>query len=98
ARQFSVPWLGGEGAKAATHTFLWPNFIADWPLLNNPNPNAFTAPKMYMKSWPWPTINTIILLTSSITVTIAHHALIGANRARLNKFLACTVILGLSFV
>jgi cytochrome c oxidase subunit III len=98
ARQFSVPWLGGEGAKAATHAFLWPNFAAEWPLLQNPNPTAFIAPKMYMKSWPWPTINTILLLSSSITVTIAHHALIDAKRTRLNKFLALTVILGLAFV
>ena len=30
ARQLSVPWLGGEGAKAVT-SLLWPNFEAGWP-------------------------------------------------------------------
>ena len=30
ARQLSVPWLGGEGAKAVT-SLLWPDFEAGWP-------------------------------------------------------------------
>src|SRR5918993_2465666 len=29
-RQLSVPWLGGEGAKAVT-SLLWPGFEAGWP-------------------------------------------------------------------
>src|SRR5919108_2405452 len=28
ARMYSVPWLGGEGAKVSTHTLLWPAFEA----------------------------------------------------------------------
>ncbi|MCG8378640.1 MAG: cytochrome c oxidase subunit 3, partial [Proteobacteria bacterium] len=37
ARVFSVPWLGGEGAKLATHMFLWPDFESVWPLLTTPD-------------------------------------------------------------
>src|SRR5262245_17170710 len=29
-RQLSVPWLGGEGAKAVT-SILWPDFTPGWP-------------------------------------------------------------------
>jgi cytochrome c oxidase subunit 3 len=45
-----------------------------------------------------PAINTAILLTSSVTVTIAHHALISGHRARLKVFLALTFLLGFTFV
>ena len=34
ARMYSVPWLGGEGAKLATNQYLWPQFAAAWPLFN----------------------------------------------------------------
>ena len=43
-------------------------------------------------------INTLILLTSGLTVTIAHHALRSGNRARLKLFLALTFVLGFCFV
>ena len=45
-----------------------------------------------------PLINTAILLTSSVTVTIAHHALIAGHRGILKTFLALTFILGFIFV
>jgi cytochrome c oxidase subunit 3 len=45
-----------------------------------------------------PLINTAILLTSSITVTIAHHALIAGQRKLLTSFLALTFLLGVVFV
>ena len=31
ARQFSLPWLGGEGSETVTNTFLWPGFENTWP-------------------------------------------------------------------
>ena len=31
ARQFSVPWLGGEGVKIFNPLVLWPGFEAHWP-------------------------------------------------------------------
>ena len=97
-RQFAVPWLAGAGSKVATHEFLWQNFVADWPLLHNPNPSLFVAPRMYMHAWPLPTINTIFLLTSSITLTIAHYALIEGKRKKLNVFLGLTILLGVLFL
>ena len=43
-------------------------------------------------------LNTALLLTSSITVTIAHHALIAGKRTQLAIFLASTFMLGFIFV
>ena len=40
----------------------------------------------------------VLLLTSSITLTIAHHALIAGKRAQVTAFLAATFILGFIFV
>ncbi len=45
-----------------------------------------------------PAINTAILLTSGVTITIAHHAIKAGNRAILNIFLAATFLLGFLFV
>ena len=44
-----------------------------------------------------PLINTIILLTSGVTVTWAHHALMHDNRRDLVRGLGLTVVLGLLF-
>ena len=45
-----------------------------------------------------PAINTAILLTSSVTVTIAHHALREGNRGVVKIFLGATFVLGFIFV
>lgn len=97
ARVFSVPWLGGAGNNASTHEFLWPAFEAVWPVLSNPG-EAFTAPKEAMGALGLPAINTAILLTSSVTVTWAHHALRANNRKHLNMGLALTVLLAITFL
>ena len=97
ARVFSVPWLGGAGNNASTHEFLWPAFEAIWPVLSNPG-EAFTAPKHAMGALGLPAINTAILLTSSVTVTWAHHALRANNRTHLNLGLGLTVLLGVVFL
>jgi cytochrome c oxidase subunit 3 len=47
--------------------------------------------------WDLPFLNTLILLTSGVTVTWAHHALIEDNRRDLVRGLALTVLLGLAF-
>ncbi len=104
ARVFSVPWLGGEGAKLATHMFLWPDFESVWPLLTTPDmsmegiESKFTAIKEIIPAWGIPALNTAILLTSGATVTFAHWALKKNNRAGLCWWLAATVALGLIFV
>ena len=47
--------------------------------------------------WHIPLINTIILLTSGLTVTIAHHGLRHGNRGQLIGWLVITVLLGITF-
>lgn len=98
ARIYSVPWLGGEGEKAATHGLLWPSFNAIWPLLTLPDPSGFTLAKKPMGPWGLPAINTLILLSSAWTLTWAHWALKRNDRRRLIAWLTLTVVLGLSFL
>lgn len=100
ARNFSVPWLGGDGAftKLETHSFLWPNFTAQWPLLHNPNPDLYPNPMQDMRPLWLPLFNTAVLLTSSITITIAHHALLLNLRKPLVAMMLVTVLLGIIFL
>ncbi len=98
ARIYSVPWLSGAGAKAATHEFLWPNFAADWPLLTLPSTYGFSEAKEVIGAWGIPALNTAILLTSGATVTWAHWGLKANKRGQLILGLAMTVALGAIFV
>ena len=95
ARHYSVPWLGGHGAKFFTNAVLWNGFEAHWPT-NGPAHvgGAFES----MEAWGLPAINTAILLTSGVTVTIAHHALKAGNRTLLALGLLATIALGFTFV
>lgn len=99
-RNFSVPWLGGDGAliKLGTHQYLWPGFVAQWPLLHNPNPQLFPNPLRDMPPLWLPLFNTFTLLLSSVTITIAHHSLIENKRKLLNYTLLATILLGAAFL
>ncbi len=97
ARVFSVPWLGGEGDKGVS-AMLWPGFQATWPLLQNPNPELFPSPKATIDPWHLPLLNTILLVSSSFTVTIAHKALKKNNRLQLKLWLGATILLGITFL
>ncbi|WP_448547014.1 cytochrome c oxidase subunit 3 [Thalassotalea fusca] len=94
ARTLSVPWLGGEGNNAMTHAVLWPEFVAEWPLIKTPDGTETTA----MGWYGLPLINTILLLTSSFTAHFAHVALEKGKRAQLKVWLSITVVLGLVFL
>jgi len=96
-RYWAVPWLGGEGAKGVSN-MLWPAFENTWPLLNNPDPKLFPAPSGVIDPWKLPLINTILLVSSSFTLTFAHHALRKAKRTPLKLWLGLTVLLGLGFL
>jgi cytochrome c oxidase subunit 3 len=95
ARNMSVPWLGGDSNNFFTNLLLWEGFEATWP---TNGPGEVGGEFQTMGPFGLPLINTAILLTSSITVTIAHHALIAGKRAILTAFLALTFILGFIFV
>ena len=93
-RWLIVPWLSGEGSNAMTHELLWPDFQAMWPLVVAPDGRTTAA----MGAWGLPAINTAILLTSSITLTIAHHALLANQRAKVIAFQAATIVLAAIFL
>ena len=96
-RSFAVPWLGGEGDKGVSH-MLWPEFQAAWPLMVPTDGGQFPGPKEIIDPWHLPLLNTILLLTSSVTVHLAHNALKAGNRQRLKMWLAITVALGVLFL
>lgn len=96
-RMISVPWLGGEGDKVLTGAMLWPEFTPNWPLLINPSA-AVEGPREVMPAEGIPLINTLLLLTSGVTVTWAHWALKKNYRAQLNWGLFLTVALGVAFL
>lgn len=95
ARQFSIPWLGGEGVKVFTKLLLWQNFETTWP---SNGPADVGGDFEVIPAFGLPAINTAILLTSGVTLTIAHHAIKSGNRKVLNIFLALTFLLGFLFV
>jgi cytochrome c oxidase subunit III len=99
ARVLAVPWLGGEGVKVFTNYILWPHFEPAWPT-NGPGHVGGRADSSFSVMNPLgiPALNTAILLTSGLTVTIAHHALRAGQRNKLALFLALTFLLGFTFV
>lgn len=97
ARVFAVPWLGGEGDRGSSN-MLWEGFQATWPLINNPDPEAYPAPESVIGAWGLPLVNTILLVTSSFTVTVAHHALKADNRKKTKLWLGATILLALVFL
>jgi len=95
ARMYSVPWLGGAGNNEMTGALLWPGFDATWP---TNGPGDVGGPFHTMGAWGIPAINTLILLSSGVTVTLAHWALKKSQRGALILWLAATVALGFLFL
>ena len=95
ARQWAVPWLGGEGNNFFTNLLLYPGYENTWP---TNGPRAIGGEFRTMGAIGLPAINTAILLTSGVTITIAHHALKDNNRKLLNWGLFATFFLGFLFV
>jgi cytochrome c oxidase subunit 3 len=95
ARNMAIPWLGGSSNNFFTNLFLWEGYESTWP---TSGPAQVGGEFEEMAPFGLPLINTAILLTSSITVTIAHHALQHGRRTMLNVFLALTFLLGFLFV
>ena len=97
ARVFALPDLG----RLDSISVLWPDFQAVWPSTfpgATGSPAGTVEPFTVMGPWPIPTINTALLLTSGITLTIAHHALVAGNRGKTIAFMWLTVLLGIVFL
>ncbi|MDO8652562.1 MAG: cytochrome c oxidase subunit 3 [Undibacterium sp.] len=90
ARSISMPWLAD-----LDHKVLWPDFAAQW---GNLGPAGTIEAFKTMGPFPIPTINTALLLTSGVTLTISHHALREGHRAKTAFWLAATVLLGATFM
>lgn len=73
-RFWAIPLLGGE-IHPITHVTLWSDFKAAWPLLQNPDNLVFSGAHEAMGPWGLAAINTMLLLTSGVTITWAHWAL-----------------------
>ena len=95
ARQFALPWLGGAGDGMATNNVLWSSFSTAWP---SNGPAAVGGAFQTIPAWGLPLLNTLILLSSGVTITIAHHALKAGHRKPLLVFLGLTVLLGATFL
>ncbi|MFZ9346319.1 MAG: cytochrome c oxidase subunit 3 [Burkholderiaceae bacterium] len=92
ARVISMPWLGDLDHKA----ILWPDFMAVWG--QGKGPAGLIEEYKTMGPFWIPTINTALLLSSGVTLTIAHHALRDNQRGKLNFWLAATILLGFIFL
>jgi cytochrome c oxidase subunit 3 len=88
-RVLSVPWLGEFDQK-----LLWPDFKPDWPVAGPGLKDPFTP----MGAWGIPAINTLLLLSSGVTVTLAHWALLRNDRMKLIGWMFATVGLGILFL
>ena len=90
ARSISLPWL-----EDLDHKMLWPDFSSQW---GNTGPAGTVQEFKTMGPFPIPTINTALLLTSGLTLTISHHALRAGHRAQTAFWLFATVLLGAVFM
>ncbi len=90
ARSITMPWLGD-----LDHKILWPDFGAQW---GNAGPAGTIEQFKTMGPFPIPTLNTALLLTSGVTLTIAHHAIRSGERAKTALWLFATIVLGAVFM
>jgi cytochrome c oxidase subunit 3 len=96
ARMHSLPALG-----SLENALIWPDFKAVWPTLAagaTASPAGIVEPFQAMTPFWLPTVNTALLLTSGVTLTIAHHALQLGDRSKTIKFMWMTVLLGVIFL
>ncbi len=95
-RAHSVPNLGD-----LENALLWPDFKAVWPSVApgaTTSPAGIVEPFQTMGPFWLPTINTALLLTSGVTLTIAHHALRENHRGKAILWMWATVVLGATFL
>ena len=95
ARQFALGGGGGEGDGVMTNALLWDSYTAAWPTAG---PDQVGGHFQTIPAWGLPLVNTLILLSSGVTLTIAHHALKANARGQVLLWLGLTVVLGLLFL
>ncbi len=95
ARILSVPWLGGAGDGFSTNQLLHSGFVAAWP---TNGPGQLGGAFQTLSAWGIPLLNTLLLLTSGLTITLAHWALKLGQRRALIFWMAATIILGVIFL
>ena len=96
AHEHSVPALG-----SLQNALIWPDFQGIWPSVSpgaTGAPAGLVEPFQTMGPFWLPTINTALLLSSGVTLTIAHHALQRSQRTRTIIFMWFTVLLGATFL
>src|SRR5690606_7166028 len=74
---------------------LWQGFSAAWP---SAGPGGVGGQFQTIPAWGLPLLNTLILLTTGATLTIAHHALKSGKRGQPLFWLGATIALGLVFL
>ncbi|MFT5482201.1 MAG: cytochrome c oxidase subunit 3 [Halieaceae bacterium] len=110
-RMLAGPWLAGGGEGGAMNTILWDGFEFSWPMVTTPqeavggaaaqliaNNGSFVSPHEFVDPWHLPLYNTLLLLSSSVTVHFAHVALKANERKKFNWFLGVSLLLGMAFV
>jgi len=90
ARSITMPWLAD-----LDHKLLWPDFAGQW---GNIGPAGTVENFTPMGPFPIPTINTLLLLTSGVTLTISHHAMRAGHRTQTAVWLFLTILLGAVFM
>jgi cytochrome c oxidase subunit 3 len=96
-RVLVLPELAGI-SEESTHDLLWSKFNYQWPLLVNPDNTTFKGASSFVNPFHLPLLNTIFLVLSSVTLTIAHHNLREQNRSAIIKWLFITILLGFAFL
>ena len=94
-RNLAVPWLGGEGTGFFTNTELWSGYEGVWP---TNGPADIGGKFELINPYHLPLVNTLLLMASSITLTIAHHALVDGARKKVIGWLIATIVLGAAFL
>jgi len=95
-RVHSVPHLAN-----VENALLWPGFQGVWPSVAagvTASPAGTIEPFQTVGPFWLPTINTALLLTSGVTLTIAHHLLRAGERGKTIAFMWLTVLLGVTFL
>lgn len=91
-RNLSIPWLIEESTVLGNS--FWSAYDGAWPTAGPGVHEQFTP----MGAWGLPAFNTMLLLLSGVTCTLAHHALKENRRDGLKKWLLATIFLGALFI